>query len=81
MSREYKHHLPSQSMDMQFSRPEAEKSQCPTCSFREPDVTHIRSDGSQLVITGWDKYFCAQYEDKPIGVVFGDALCKLYEKG
>lgn len=67
--------LPAQSMDMQFARPQAEKSQCATCEFRMRDT----KVGSR-VITGWDKNFCDQYETKPYGVVFGDAHCGVYEK-
>lgn len=66
---------------MQFARPEAEKSQCSTCRFREPDYSQKRADGSLFVITGWDKCFCEKYMDKPVGIVFGDVRFKQFEVG
>ena len=76
----YEKGLPPQSMDMQFARPEKEKSQCSKCKFRKPDDVIIRADGSRLVIEQWDNNECEIYLSKPVGVVFGDASCEFFKK-
>lgn len=75
-----KKNKPSQSMDMQFARPEAKKSQCPTCKYRKPDSVFKNKDGSTTVIEQWCNCACEKYDFKPVGVVFGDVHCTLYEK-
>ena len=73
--------LPPQSMDMQFARPEKSKSQCATCKYRKPDTVLKNKDGSITIIEQWDNNECEEYLCKPVGVVFGDVHCTLYEKG
>lgn len=69
--------LPPQSMDMQFARPE--ESVCKTCKFRMPDDVIERKDGSKVIIEQWRNARCGKYDQKPVGVLFSNELCGLYE--